>query len=365
MTDQELSLVVRGIAPVIRGMIGRQYTPIEAMNALTGRIAAMEAMVAGWETRWNDLGMLRERLAVVEDRAKSAPAPLSTVLETRDEVDLEPVLRRLDALEQREPVAGPAGPAGRDGVDGKDAPAIDEGALVARIAGLIPTPKDGVDGANGRDGADGKDAPAVDVEVVAASAAALIPTPKDGRDGVDGKDAPQVDVDELARRAAALVPAAKDGKDGLAGADGRDGQPGVPGRDGKDGQPGERGEKGQDGAPGRDGTLEALQVEQIDERSWRFVRADGSPVVGGVLTVPVPIYRGVYVAGTGYAKGDAVTFGGSVWIAREATADKPGDGVTKWQLAVKAGREGREGKPGKDGGPGPKGDKGDPGRNFS
>jgi integrin beta 3 len=60
-----------------------------------------------------------------------------------------------------------------------------------------------------------------------------------------------------------------------------------------------------------------------------------------------------------------VTFGGSTWTARGATAEKPGDGATKWQLAVKAGREGREGKPGKDGDRGPKGDKGDPGRNFS
>ena len=167
-----------------------------------------------------------------------------------------------------------------------------------------------------------------------------------GRDGVDGKDG-------------------TDGLNGRDGVDGRDGQPGVPGVPGRDGAAGERGEKGLDGAPGRDGTLEALKVEQIDERSWRLVRADGTPIDGGTLTFTVPLYRGVFAAGTGYVKGDSVTFGGALWIAREATRDKPGDGATAWQLAVKAGREGREGKPGKDGAPGPRGERGEAGRNFS
>jgi integrin beta 3 len=84
-----------------------------------------------------------------------------------------------------------------------------------------------------------------------------------------------------------------------------------------------------------------------------------------VFKSPIVLDRGVYQAGRTYEKGDGATYGGSFWIAQDATSEKPGDGATKWRLAVKAGREGREGKPGKDGGPGPKGEKGDPGRNFS
>ena len=151
---------------------------------------------------------------------------------------------------------------------------------------------------------------------------------------------------------------------GPQGNPGRDGQPGVPGRDGKDGSVGERGEKGLDGAPGRDGTLEGATIEDVDERTIRILRPDGSEL--GRKTFPVPIYRGVYVAGASYAKADSVTFGGSVWIARDATSDKPGDGATNWVLAVKHGRDGREGKAGKDSTvPGPRGEKGDPGRNYS
>lgn len=222
---------------------------------------------------------------------------------------------QVKALEARAPVPGPAGEKGDRGEKGEPG-------------------ADGVAGARGEDGAK----------------------------GADGKDAPAIDLDDVARRAALLVPAGKDGRDG---ADGRDGQPGVPGRDGAPGERGERGEKGIDGKDGRDGTLEGARFEQADERTWRVVRADGS--VMGEFVGAFPLYRGVYTAGSAapYLKGDAVTYGGSLWIAREETRQKPGDGVTAWQLAVKAGRDGREGKPGERGGIGPKGDRGEPGRNFS
>jgi collagen type III alpha len=255
---------------------------------------------------------------------------------------------QINVLEARAAVPGPPGPQGERGEAGLNG-------------------HDGVGGAPGlpgRDGADGKDAPAVDLEAVVARVTALIPMPKDGRDGIDGKDglngkdAPAVDLEEVARRAAAFVPAGKDG------AAGRDGQPGVPGVPGRDGAPGEPGEKGLDGAPGRDGTLEGASLEQVDERSWRLARPDGAPLVG-VFKSPSVLDRGVYQTGRTYEKGDGVTYGGSFWIAQDATNEKPGDGATKWRLAVKAGREGREGKPGKDGERGIKGERGDPGRNFS
>jgi Collagen triple helix repeat (20 copies) len=223
---------------------------------------------------------------------------------------------------------------------------------------------------------------ALEAQIQALEARAPVPGPAGetgpaGRDGIDGKDGadamlPELpDLELLAVRAAELVPRAKDGvdgRDGMNGQDGRDGQPGVPGVPGRDGSPGERGEKGldgKDGAPGRDGTLDALRVEQLDERRWRFVRSDGTPMPGDPIYLPMMVYKNVFVEGMAYDKGDAVTFGGSLWIARETTKNKPGDGSTAWQLAAKEGRRGSQGLPGKDGAPGPKGERGDPGRNFS
>lgn len=158
-----------------------------------------------------------------------------------------------------------------------------------------------------------------------------------------------------------------DGAQGPAGPEGkpgRDGQPGIPGRDGQRGEKGDPGVNGQDGAPGRDGTLEALRVKRLDDRTWGLVRADGTAIPGDPLAFDVVLDRGVYRAGVTYAKGDGVTFGGSFWIAQDATSEKPGDGATRWRLAIKKGADGREGKPGRDGGIGPKGEKGDPGRDY-
>ncbi len=101
------------------------------------------------------------------------------------------------------------------------------------------------------------------------------------------------------------------------------------------------------------------------ERTATFCWLDGTPIEGGTIKFATVLYRGVYVAGKAYEQGDQVTFAGSSWIARADTAEKPGDGATAWQLAVKAGRTGPAGTPGGQGAPGPKGEKGDPGRNFT
>jgi hypothetical protein len=134
---------------------------------------------------------------------------------------------------------------------------------------------------------------------------------------------------------------------------------------GKDGPPGPAGKDGADGAPGRDGTLDGARLEQVDERTYRLVRPDGSPIDGAVKFASAPLYRGVYDPTTTYVKGDVVTHAGGMWYARDATNERPGDGATKWTLAVKAGRDGREGKPGPQGVPGMQGKTGTPGRSFS
>jgi integrin beta 3 len=60
--------------------------------------------------------------------------------------------------------------------------------------------------------------------------------------------------------------------------------------------------------------------------------------------VPMIIDRGVYSEEREYATGDAVTWGGSLWIAQAPTAQKPGQSET-WRLAVKRGRDGKDAQP--------------------
>lgn len=216
---------------------------------------------------------------------------------------------------------------------------------------------------------------------------------KDGRDGVDGKDgAPGLDGTN-----------GQDGAPGRDGIDGKDGAPGEAGRDGangKDGAPGRDGVDGKAGEPGRDGrdALELVVLDGIDpakayprgtvaayaggviraerrtapitgslaDAGWRvlmrgvaqttlehdqdlrtlrvrLVHTDGE-VVEQTIRSPSVIYREIYREGQDYDAGDAVTFGGSLWIALRATRAKPGDGSPDWRLAVKKGRDGRDGR---------------------
>jgi hypothetical protein len=58
---------------------------------------------------------------------------------------------------------------------------------------------------------------------------------------------------------------------------------------------------------------------------------------------PTLEYKGVYDPETLYHRGNAVTKGGSLWIALTAsTGATPGVSVDCWRLAVKAGRDGKD-----------------------
>lgn len=198
-------------------------------------------------------------------------------------------------------------------------------------------------------------------------------------------------------------PAGDPGADGEAGADGING---APGRDGRDGQ---RGEPGADAlqinpldavdthrsysrgtyAKHQGGLIRATRstdpldqpdgstlktAEALAEAGWQILL---DPVVGmqleqaddarsftvhcqhafgaksgqaGTFQVPAMIYRGVFKDGATHARGDAVTWAGSLWHCHaEATTSKPGEGSADWTLAVKRGRDGTAGK---DGAPG-------------
>jgi collagen type III alpha len=56
------------------------------------------------------------------------------------------------------------------------------------------------------------------------------------------------------------------------------------------------------------------------------------------------IDRGVYKAGETYEPGDAVTWGGSLWIAQKQTDAKPDTPESGFRLAVKRGRDGKDAK---------------------
>jgi integrin beta 3 len=106
-----------------------------------------------------------------------------------------------------------------------------------------------------------------------------------------------------------------------------------------DGEPGKQGEPGADGKDGLG--FDDMTVEHDGERGVLLKFQRGDVVKEFPLNFDVVLDRGVYKAEQQYAKGDAVTWGGSLWIAQKATDAKPdsGDG---WRLAVKRGRDGKD-----------------------
>ena len=79
-----------------------------------------------------------------------------------------------------------------------------------------------------------------------------------------------------------------------------------------------------------------------DERTVIVSFDNGERKVEKSFKLSVPIHKGVYKASEEHSKGDAVTFGGSLWIAQKDYPEgKPGQSED-WMLSVKKGRDGRE-----------------------
>jgi hypothetical protein len=99
-----------------------------------------------------------------------------------------------------------------------------------------------------------------------------------------------------------------------------------------------------------DGTfgLDDFDIEYDGERTIAVVLTKGAFTRRREFVFPVQIYRGIWDATAKYVRGDAVTWAGAQWVAKNDTTDKPGEGGEGWQLSVKKGRDGRDGK---DGGP--------------
>ena len=191
---------------------------------------------------------------------------------------------------------------------------------------------------------------------------------RDGRDGQPGVPGPPGDRGPQGEPGpqGPAGPAGPPGERGEAGPKGDPGERGERGEKGEKGDPGEPGPRGEKGDPGADGVsmdVDDLQAIGFDEETrclkLRFAR-DGREKVFDV-PLPVMLWRDVYREGATYERGDVVTWGGAMWIARAQTAEKPGSGATAWKLCVKAGRDGKQGPAGPPGPPGPRGEKGDRG----
>lgn len=177
---------------------------------------------------------------------------------------------------------------------------------------------------------------------------------------------------ELKERIAALEarPAPEKGEPGEKGADGKDGRDGADGQNGKDGAgvvdgfvsrdghliatlsdgtTRDFGEIiGKDGSPGKDGRdgfgFDDMEVNVADDdRTIELGFRRGEDLKVFAIKWPTVIYRGIYHAGQDYAAGDAITWGGSLWIAEKDTNAKPDTPDCGWKLAARKGRDGKNG----------------------
>lgn len=98
-----------------------------------------------------------------------------------------------------------------------------------------------------------------------------------------------------------------------------------------------------DGKDGRD----ALDIEDFelslndDNRTVTLSLKRGDVLVEKSVKLPVILDRGVFSETESYEKGDAVSYGGSLWISQKDTPEgKPGTS-DDWRLSVKRGRDGK------------------------
>lgn len=133
----------------------------------------------------------------------------------------------------------------------------------------------------------------------------------------------------------------KDGKDGLPGEKGERGEPGPAGPAGLPGERGADGLNGRDGAPGPQGergTDGIASVEDIERRVAAAVEARFAEIQ---IRTFADIYRDIFREGENYRRGEIVTWGGSLWLAKAATRARPGTNE-EWKLVVKKGADGRK-----------------------
>ena len=201
--------------------------------------------------------------------------------------------------------AGPVGPRGERGPAGEPGPAGSNGPVGDTGPPGPPGPRgdQGPAGPAGPQGPEGPQGP-----------------PGDGT-GVPGPEGPPGPQGEQGPPG----PAGETGPPGPAGPRGVDGPPGPQGPAGPKGDPGPQGPSGADGSDGAQGPA-------------------GPPGAPGL------IWQGEWNAATTYGIGDAVSHGGSAWIATgSSTNETPGSG-SYWDLLASKGDQGPPGSGGSSGG---------------
>jgi len=157
------------------------------------------------------------------------------------------------------------------------------------------------------------------------------PQGEKGADGLTGPRGPGIKR-ALIDKAGNLILTWEDGTTtdvgGVMGLNGMDGKDGAPGKDGRDGL-----------------GIEDMVWEYDGERALTLKAMRGDVCVSKTIQIPIPIDRGVFKVEESYAKGDLVTYAGSVWIAqKDAPEGKPDESNGAWRLCVKRGRDGRDAK---------------------
>lgn len=102
------------------------------------------------------------------------------------------------------------------------------------------------------------------------------------------------------------------------------------------------GPPGPPGPPGAAGLgLDGFDVTYDGERAVTIRWIQGGAPGEQAIVLPLMIYRGVWVQGRVYARGDCVTVGGSIYHCDSDTVNRPGAGGAGWTLAVKEGKDAR------------------------
>lgn len=216
-------------------------------------------------------------------------------------------------------------------------------------------------------------ADSVDVAAIARAAAELVPAPQDG-ESVTVDDVKPL-VAEMVDAAVRALPPPKDGEDGK-DADMADLKlhlaelvkniqlPSPPSVDevaavferrfsdltlSWERQARDTFEKAVDRMPAPKDGRDALPLESFDlslaedGRTVTVKMQAGATVLEKSLKIASVIDRGAYKSQSEYECGDAVTHGGSLWIAQQDSPEgAPGMGGKGWRLAVKKGRDGKD-----------------------
>lgn len=362
MNKPELDLVLRAVGRYVRKITGGVSDEIKSLREKIDRFSegASDADI-GWTERGTLRGALRaatdplaKRLDAVEalqpqkgDKGDPGPAPTTEMIRSAVEA----------YLHQHPPQKGEKGDAGQPpdqsvvagvvegylrknppppGPKGDPGAAPEPAAIAAAVEGYLkqnpppPGPKGdpGAPGKQGDRGDPGADAVVDHDQVVGALK------------GIHEEFVARFQLDlerkamEFERRcmdavqaAVAAIPPPKEG---------------APGPKGDPGERGDPGQKGDQGQPGRDGLgFDDVEFDYDGERTVtaKFVRG-GSILKSVPWKLPVIIDRGYWKQGFKAERGDAVTEGGTLYIALRDTAEKPGTGAKDWRIGARKGRDG-------------------------